>query len=97
MANKTIVMSKLRRLLQLYSQGKSKLFISKYLELSRNTVDKYILQYRLLDLPIEEVDKLTDTDLDKLFFIQVKEDLTPRQKVLYTFFPYMEKELRRPA
>jgi len=95
MANKTIVMSKLRRLLQLRSQGKSKLFISKYLELSRNTVDKYILQYRLLDLPIEEVETLTDTDLDKLFFVQVKEDLTPRQKVLYTFFPYMEKELRK--
>jgi transposase len=95
MANKTIVMSKLRRLLQLHSQGKSKLFISKYLELSRNTVDKYILQYRLLDLPLEEIEKLNDTDLDKLFFVQVKEDLTPRQKVLYSFFPYMEKELKK--
>jgi len=95
MANKTIVMSKLKRLLQLHSQGKSKLFISKYLELSRNIVDKYILQYRLLDLPLEEIEKLTDTDLDKLFFVQVKEDLAPRQKVLYSFFPYMEKELRK--
>ncbi|MGD0343112.1 MAG: IS21 family transposase [Bacteroidales bacterium] len=88
-------MSKLKRLLQLHSQGKSKLFISKYLELSRNIVDKYILQYRLLDLPLEEIEKLTDTDLDKLFFVQVKEDLAPRQKVLYSFFPYMEKELRK--
>ena len=95
MANKTIVMSKLRRLLQLYSQGKSKLFISKYLELSRNTVDKYVLQYKLLDLPLEETDKLTDTDLDKLFFVQVTDDLSPRHKVLYDFFPYMEKELKK--
>jgi transposase len=95
MANKTIVMSKLRRLLQLYSQGKSKLFISNYLELSRNTVDKYILQYRLLDLPSEEIDKLTDTDLDKLFFVQVTDDLPPRHKALYGFFPYMEKELKK--
>jgi hypothetical protein len=95
MANKTIVMSKLRRLLQLYSQRKSKLFISKYLELSRNTVDKYILQYKLLELSLEEVERLTDTDLDKLFFVQVKEDLTPRQKAMYSFFPYMEKELRK--
>jgi len=95
MANKTIVMSKLRRLLQLYSQGKSKLFISNYLELSRNTVDKYILQFRLLDLPIDEIDKLNDTDLDKLFFVQVSEDLPPRQKALYDFFPYMEKELKK--
>jgi transposase len=95
MANKTIVMSKLRRLIQLHSQGKSKLFISKYLELSRNTVDKYILQYKLLDLPLEEVERLTDTDLDKLFFVQVTEELSPRQKVLYSFFPYMEKELKK--
>jgi transposase len=95
MANKTIVMSKLRRLLQLYSQGKSKLFISQYLELSRNTVDKYTLQFRLLDLPLEEIDKLTDTDLDKLFFVQIPEDLSPKQKVLYSFFPYMEKELKK--
>lgn len=75
MAYKEIVMSKLRRLLQLYSQGKSKLFISKYLELSRNTVDKYVLSYKLLDLPPKEIDKLSDTDLDKLFFVQVTEDL----------------------
>ena len=95
MANKTIVMSKLRRLLQLHSQGKSKLFISKYLELSRNTVDKYVLQYKLLNLPLEEVEKLTDNDLDKLFFVQIKEDLSPRQKVLYSFYPYMEKELKK--
>lgn len=95
MANKTIVMSKLRRLIQLYSQGKSKLFISRYLKLSRNTVDKYVLQYRLLDLPLEEMDKLSDTDLDKLFFVQIPEDLTTKQKALYLFFPYMEKELKK--
>ena len=88
-------MSKLRRLLQLHSQGKSKLFISKYLELSRNTLDKYILQYKLLNLPLEEVEKLTDNDLDKLFFVQIKEDLSPRQKVLYSFYPYMGKELKK--
>ena len=95
MANKEIVMSKLRRLLQLYSQGKSKLFISKYLELSRNTVDKYVLRYKLLDLPLEEIDKLPDTDLDKLFFVQALDDPLPRHKALYSFFPYMEKELKK--
>ena len=95
MANKTIVMSKLRRLLQLHQQGKSKLFISKYLELSRNTVDKYILQYKLLDLPSDEMERLSDSDLDKLFFVQVTEELTPRQKGMYEFFPHMEKELKK--
>ena len=88
-------MSKLRRILQLYSQGKSKLFISQYLELSRNTVDKYILQFRLLELPLEEVEKLTDNDLDKLFFVQATEALSPKLKVIYSFFPYMERELKK--
>lgn len=95
MANKPIVMSKLRRLIQLFQQGKSKLFISKYLDLSRNTVDKYILNYKLLDLPAEEIERLTDSDLDKLFFVKVIEELTPRQRVMYEFFPFMEKELRK--
>jgi transposase len=44
---------------------------------------------------LEEVEKLTDNDLDKLFFVQIKEDLSPRQKVLYSFYPYMEKELKK--
>jgi transposase len=95
MANKTIAMSKLRRLIQLHTQGKSKLFISRYLDLSRNTVDKYIAQFKLLGLSLEEVEKLTDIDLDKLFFIRVQEELPPRIKALYSFFPYMEKELKR--
>ena len=67
MANKPIVMNKLRRVLQLYHQGKSKLFISKYLDLSRNTVNKYITQCLLQDKPIEEVLELSDLDLEKLF------------------------------
>jgi len=95
MANKTVVMSKLKRLLQLYSQGKSKLFISKYLEISRNTVDKYISQFRLLNISLEEIDKLNDLDLERLFFVPAKEEIPQRHKVLYEFFPYMEKELKK--
>ncbi len=38
MANKTTDMSKVRKVLKFYSNGKSKLFISNYLSLSRNTV-----------------------------------------------------------
>jgi hypothetical protein len=90
MANIEIVMSKLRRLLQLYNQGKGKLFISKYLDLSRNTVDKYILRFKLLNLPHDNVDKLSDTDLDKLFFVQPTDDLSPRHKALYSFSPHIK-------
>ena len=48
MAAKPIEMSRLRKVLKLYSQGQSKNFISNYLRLSRNTVKKYIKQFELL-------------------------------------------------
>ncbi len=67
MANKPIVMSKLRRVLQLYKQGKSKLFISNYLALSRNTVNKYTTQSLLLNKSTEELLTCSDVDLEKLF------------------------------
>ena len=51
-------MSKLRRLIQLHVQGKSKLFISRYLDLSRNTVDKYLAQHKLMGLSLADVEKL---------------------------------------
>jgi transposase len=95
MANKPIVMSKLRRVLQLYHQGKSKLFISNYLGLSRNTVNKYITQCLLQDKRIEEVLELSDLDLEKLFIEKPPPDPTKKMKELYSFFPYMEKMLKK--
>jgi len=88
-------MNKLRRVLQLYHQGKSKLFISKYLDLSRNTVSKYITQCLLLESPIEEVLKLSDLDLEKLFIEKPPPDPTQKLKELYSFFPYTEKMLKK--
>ena len=42
MANKVTDMSKIRKVIKFHCGGKSKLFISDYLSLSRNTVKKYI-------------------------------------------------------
>lgn len=95
MANKPIVMNKLRRVLQLYHQGKSKLFISKYLELSRNTVDKYINQCLLLDQPIEEILKVSDLELEKLFIEKPPPEPSKKLKDLHSFFPYMEKMMKK--
>jgi hypothetical protein len=87
-------MSKLRRVLQLYHQRKSKLFISNYLGLSRNTVDKYITQCLLLEKPIEEVLKINDLELEKLFIVKPPEEPTKKLKELHSFFPYMEKIMK---
>ena len=95
MANKPIVMSKLRKVLQLYLKGKSKQFISKYLSVSRNTIKKYLRQFSKLGLSTEELDQLSDLELEKLFIESPVVGPSARQASMYRFFPYMEKELKK--
>lgn len=95
MANKSIVMSKLRRLLQLHYQGKSKLFISNYLDLSRNTIDKYLTQLKFLNEPIEELLQLNDIGLEELFVKKPVKAPSQKMKNLHEFFPYMDKQLKK--
>lgn len=95
MGAKPIDMSKLRKVLKLHVQGKSKLFISSYLNLSRNTVKKYIRQFVSLKFTFEELDSLDDLKLEELFLKPQEEELTPRLRALYDFFPYADKELKK--
>ena len=95
MANKPIVMSKLRKVLQLYLKGRSKQFISKYLSISRNTIKKYLRQFSKLGLLAEELDQLSDLELEKLFIESPVVGPSARQASMYRFFPYMEKELKK--
>ena len=67
MANKTTDMSKIRKVIKFYSDGKSKLFISSYLSLSRNTVKKYISLFEVLGLSFEIISEKTDAELELLF------------------------------
>ena len=67
MTNKLTDMSKIRKALKSHSSGKSKLFISNYLSLSRNTVKKYIALFDVLGLNLEDLEKKTDADLENQF------------------------------
>lgn len=95
MANKLIDMSKVRKVLKLHYQGKSKLFISKYLSLSRNTVKKYIALFCFLHLDYEELMKKSDAELEGLFSNYKPAFVTPKLKALYDLFPYVERELKK--
>ena len=53
-------MSKIRKAIKLHCSGKSKLFISQYLSLSRNTVKKYIALFEEQGLEIEDINQKTD-------------------------------------
>ncbi len=97
MANKSIDMSKIRRLLQLHRQGRSNLFISEYLEISRTTVIKYLNHFKLLGSPIEKLLAMSDIELEKLFVEPPPKVIPQRLKDLYKFFPHMEKQLKKPG
>lgn len=95
MANKLTDMSKVRKVIRLHHKGESKLFISKYLSLSRNTVKKYIALYRMLDMGIEDIEKKSDAELEQLFSTSQPEALSPKHQAVYDFFPYMERQMKK--
>ena len=88
-------MNKLRRVITYHSEGKSKSFISSSLQVSRNTVKKYIDRFIKLRLTTDQVVELSDLELDRLFLHPEPQSLSPRHQVLYDFFPYAEKRLRK--
>lgn len=95
MAGKVLDMSKLRRVLKLYCQGSSKSHISASLGLSRNTVKKYIKEFIRLKLTYEELDQQDDLQLESLFIGSDDKELSDRLQNLYSYFPYVEKQLRK--
>lgn len=95
MANKAISMSKIRQIIKLYSQQMGKRKIGERLGMSKNTVKLYIEQFRQLKTTKEDLFKLTDFDLNKLFHPPVEITSNDRVKQLYDFFPVMTTQLRR--
>jgi transposase len=95
MANQLLDMSKVRKVLQLHDKGSSKLFISKYLSISRNTVKKYIALYQLLDMTMDDISNRSDSELEEIFSSSSPTELTPKLKSVYAFFPHMERQLKK--
>lgn len=88
-------MSKVRQILRLYSQGRSKLLIAKQTGVSRNTLKKYLKEFELSGLSFKEVNELGDKDLEDLFIKHEEQPITPKLQTLYNLFPAMDKELKR--
>jgi len=95
MANKTTSMSKVRQILKLYSQGIGKKKIGARLSMSKNTVKLYIDKYIELRIPLDELMKLSDYELDKCFHPPYETIVNSRINQLYEYYPQMEKELRK--
>lgn len=88
-------MSKLRQVLKLHCQGQSKLHISTTTGISRNTVKKYLNILAGLKTTWEEVNRLSDKDLDELFCQEPVHIADERVVTLHAFFKDNDKLLQR--
>jgi transposase len=87
-------MIKIRQILRLYAQGKSKHKISEQTGISRNTCKKYVKEFEECALSFEDLSQMSDKELEELF---VKNEQAPSERLqaLFNQFPEMDKELRR--
>ncbi len=94
MANKRIDMLNIKQLLRLYTQGVSKVKISKQLGLSRNTVKKYIGLFHEHHFTLDELNELSQEDIEDLFDTTVLEP-DGKENILESYFPEVSKELKK--
>ena len=91
-------MSKVRNLLRLYTEGVSKSAISERMGLPRNTVKKYIRLFLACNKTQEELNTMTDGELEQFFLDMVPRsylDDDPKYRELISFFPTVEKALKK--
>jgi transposase len=95
MANNLISMIKIRQILRLQNQGCSKLQIAAQTGIARNTLKKYIKEFTSSGLSFEEINELSDKELEDLFVKPEDRPLNERLQILFSLFPAIEKELKR--
>src|SRR3989344_2562334 len=95
MANKTIIMSKIRQILRMHCQGQGKKHISRITGVSRNTLKKYLAQFARLGKAWEEVWVLSDKDLDALFHEEPRVEPSEKLRKLFEFCPRINRELKQ--
>src|SRR5215472_2768328 len=95
MANKPIRMIKIRQILRLHSQGHSKLKIAMQTGVARNTLKKYLAAFVASGLSFEQLDALSDKDLEDLFVKGEEKPLSEKLQVLFSLFPTIDKELKK--
>jgi len=95
MANKKTDMSKLRQILRLHAQGERKLEISELTGVSRNTLKKYLKIYLRLGLTPQDIEGVSDKELDELFGENLLPEPGDKYKTLEAIFPTIEKEPKR--
>ena len=88
-------MSKIRQILRLHSQGRSKVQIAAQTGMSRNTLKKYLNEFTESRLTIEEISELSDKDLEDLFVKPDDKPVNDKLQTLFNLFPAIDKELKK--
>lgn len=97
MAGKTKTMSLIKQLLQLHLQGKSRKFIAKALNISKNTVKTYLSKLALLEVDANYLLSLEEHDLESKFYPGNPSYKEEKYDDIKDNFDYYITELKRPG
>jgi len=99
MANKTLTMLQVRRILQLLLEGKSKRQIARDLSISRNTIDEYQDKYSQSGQSFSELLSLSDHALWEVLQPpeRIKTEKNPRYDMLLEKIPGLIVDLKKPG
>ena len=95
MANKIIRMSVFRQIITLKNKGLSNRAISRQLGLSRKTTNKYIGYLQQSELSSPDLLQLSDEELCALVNSSAQKPVADYLQILYSYFPIVEKQLKR--
>lgn len=95
MANNPISMTRIRHALRLLDQGRSKRLIAEQTGTSRNTLKRYFQAFAACGLSFQELDTLSDKDLEDLFIKPAEAPSNERVEHLLSLFPEIDKALKR--
>jgi transposase len=94
MANERISMIKIRQILRLHKEGYSKRDISDMLGSHRETITKYLVLFKSMELSYDDVMQRADSEIESLFRAR-EAPPDDRHEHLQSLMPYLEKELDR--
>lgn len=87
-------MCNIRHILRLHTQNQTQSEIIVQTGIPRKNLKKYIEIFKESKLSFEELNELSDKDLDELFVIP-QEPLNEKIETLYKYFPKADRELRK--
>ncbi len=97
MAVKPKPMNKIKHILRLLHHDRSIKFVERELDVSRNTIRKYLALQRASGHSIIDLLDLEDSELHKVLFPGDEQSRDERYEQLAGNYPYYKKELERPG